>query len=271
MSLKRNFYDKLKIDTDSVHNFLVSYLKEKFSTTGFSKAVIGISGGVDSAVSAKFAVEALGAGNVLGVMLPYKTSNPQSISDAKLVINELGIKSELIEISRIVDSYCEPYSITDKIRCGNIMARTRMIVLYDLSAREKALVVGTSNKTETLVGYGTQFGDTAWAINPIGDLYKSQVWQIAEAIGIPNQIIEKIPSADLWEGQTDEGELGIQYEVLDALLYEMIDNNKSKEELVATGFESKMVENVMDKVKKNEFKSKPPMVPKIPINFKNIN
>jgi len=257
---RNNQQADFNIDTKIVRELLVRFIKEQTMKAGFVKAVIGVSGGVDSAVSAALASEALGKENVLGVMLPYRMSNPKSVEDAGLVIQKTGIRSELVNISRMVDAYCEEYKITDPIRCGNIMARMRMIVLYDLSAREKALVIGTSNKTEILVGYGTQHGDIACAINPLGDLYKSQIWHLAEALSIPKRIIEKAPSADLWAGQTDEGELGVTYAELDALLYEMIDQRRSDDELKKMGFEEALIKKIQGMMKKNQFKSRPPVI-----------
>ena len=261
----------LKLNTKLVRDLLVRFIKDELQNAGFSKAVIGISGGVDSAVSVKIAQEALGAQNVLGVMLPYRTSNPASVSDANLLIQMLGIRSEFIDISAMVDAYCEQHHITDPLRRGNVMARMRMIVLYDLSAREKALVIGTSNKTEILVGYGTQHGDLASALNPIGDLYKSQIWQLAEALGIPQSIIEKAPSADLWEGQTDEHEMGVTYAKLDALLFEMIDERHTDEELVQLGFDTELISRIRKMIQKNQFKRQPPVIAKISYRTVNVD
>lgn len=260
---KRNVQDELKLDIKIVQDRLVKFIKDQITNAGFFKAVIGVSGGVDSAVSATLTAEALGKENVLGVIMPYRTSNPKSIEDAKSVIKVTGIHSELVEISKMVDSYCDEHKVSDSIRKGNVMARMRMIVLYDISAREKALVVGTSNKTEILVGYGTQHGDIACAVNPLGDLYKSQIWQLAEAIGVPKQVIEKAPSADLWDGQTDEGELGATYSQLDALLFEMIDKKHSDNELVKLGFDSMLINRMRGMIQKNQFKSHPPVIAKI--------
>jgi NAD+ synthase len=259
----------LNLNATIVQDLLVRFIKDQTSNAGFTKAVIGISGGVDSAVSAALAAEALGKENVLGVMIPYRTSNPKSLEDAKLVIQKIGIRSEIVEISKMVNGYCEEYKITNSLRRGNVMARMRMIVLYDLSAREKALVIGTSNKTEILVGYGTQHGDLASAINPLGDLYKSQIWQLAEALGVPKPVIEKAPSADLWEGQTDEKELGITYAKLDALLYEMIDERHSDEELEKLGFDSALIKKVHEMIQKNQFKRRPPVIAKV--SFRTVN
>ncbi len=261
----------LKLNTNIVREVLVRFIKDQTTNAGFSKAVVGISGGVDSAVSAVLAAEALGKENVLGVMIPYRTSNPKSIEDAQIVVKATGIRSEVVDISKMVDGYCEEYHVTDSLRRGNVMARMRMIVLYDLSAREKALVIGTSNKTEILVGYGTQHGDLASAINPLGDLYKSQIWQLAEALNIPKTVIEKAPSADLWEGQTDETEMGVTYAKLDALLYEMIDERHSDEELVKMEFDAMLIKKVRGMIQKNQFKRRLPLIAKISYRTVNVD
>ena len=261
----------IKLNTKIVRELLVRFIKDQTTNAGFAKGVIGISGGVDSAVSATLAAEALGKENVLGVMIPYRTSNPTSVEDANLVIQATGIRSELVDISKMVDGYCEENKITDSLRRGNVMARMRMIVLYDLSAREKALVIGTSNKTEILVGYGTQHGDLASAINPVGDLYKSQIWQLAEVLGVPKSVIEKAPSADLWEGQTDETEMGVTYAKLDALLYEMIDERHSDEELVTLGFEETLIKKVRGMIQQNQFKRRPPVIAKVSYRTVNVD
>ena len=261
----------IKLNTKIVRELLVRFIKDQTMNAGFTKAVIGVSGGVDSAVSATLAAEALGKENVLGVMIPFRTSNPKSVEDAKLVIQATGIRSELVDISKMVDGYCEENKITDSLRRGNVMARMRMIVLYDLSAREKALVVGTSNKTEILVGYGTQHGDLASAINPVGDLYKSQIWQLAETLGVPKSVIEKAPSADLWEGQTDETEMGVTYAKLDALLFEMIDERHSDEELVTLGFEETLIKKVRGMIQQNQFKRRPPVIAKVSYRTVNVD
>jgi NAD+ synthase len=261
----------IKLNAEHVRELLVRFIRDETTNAGFARAVVGVSGGVDSAVSATLAAEALGKENVLGVMMPYRSSSPKSVEDAKLVIQKAGIRSELVDISRMVDGYCEERSVTDALRRGNVMARMRMIVLYDLSAREKALVIGTSNKTEILVGYGTQHGDLASAINPVGDLYKSQIWQLAEALGIPKQVIEKAPTADLWEGQTDEGEMGVTYARLDALLFEMIDERHTDEELNGMGFESELIKRVRGLIQKNQFKRRPPVIAKISYRTVNID
>ncbi len=261
----------LKLNMDLVKELLVQFIHDETQNAGFGKGVIGVSGGVDSAVSAYLTAKALGKENTFGIIMPYKTSSSDSIRDAELVVRELGIKSETIDISPMVDAYCEKYRITDNVRRGNVMARMRMIVLYDISARERALVVGTSNKTELMVGYGTIHGDTACALDPIGDLYKTQVWQLAASLGVPQNIIDKKPTADLWEGQTDEDELGISYRELDALLYQMIDERRNDEELQKLGFASDFIQQVRTMVRKNQYKRRPPIIAKISYRTLNVD
>lgn len=253
------------MDIKEIHKYLVAFLNAEVTKAGFKKTIIGISGGVDSAVSAYLAVEALGKKNVFGVVLPYKTSSPVSIADAQLVINKLGIRNQTIDITPMVDEYLKVDPDMSRLRLGNIAARARMIVLYDLSAKENSLVIGTSNKTEILLGYGTLYGDTASAINPLGDLYKTQIWDLAKELGVPENIISKIPTADLWEGQTDEGELGYLYKDVDQLLVEMIDNHKNDFELKAAGFEKDFIDKVRRQISSNEFKRRLPLIAKLPV------
>ncbi|MBI5217261.1 MAG: NAD+ synthase [Ignavibacteriae bacterium] len=253
----------LELDTSLVRKLLVDFIKDEIHNAGFTKGVVGLSGGVDSAVVMTLATEALGKENVRAVLMPYRTSSKASVDDAQTLVHQLAIPSEIVEITPMVEAYLQKYPESDNVRKGNLMARQRMIVLYDISARENALVIGTSNKTETLLGYGTLFGDTACAINPIGDLYKTQIWQLAKAIGVPQQIIDKKPSADLWEGQTDEGELGFSYKQVDELLYHLVDERRSDEELLELGFEKYFIEKVKRLIQRNEFKRRPPVVAKI--------
>lgn len=259
----------LALNMETVRELLVRFIRDETTNAGFHKAVIGVSGGVDSSVSAYCAAAALGKDNVLGVVLPYRTSNPESVRDAEEVVKELGIRSENVDISGMVDAYAEKHKVKDKVRLGNIMARMRMIVLYDISAREHALVIGTSNKTELLIGYGTQFGDTASAINPLGDLYKTQIWQLSEFLGVPKSIREKKPTADLWPGQTDEGELGINYSDLDSILYRMIDERLSVDDIVNAGFKLETVKKIAHLVRKNQFKRRLPLIAKV--SYRTIN
>lgn len=261
----------LALNIDIVRRLLVDFVRDGCRTAGFQKAILGLSGGVDSAVVATIAVEALGSENVRGVIMPYRSSSPRSRSDAELVARGLHIACEVVDISPMVDAYLDTAKDAEKVRRGNIMARQRMIVLYDLSSREKALVIGTSNKTELMLGYGTIFGDLACALNPLGDLYKTQVWQLAEALRVPEEIVVKRPSADLWEGQTDEEELGITYARADQLLYAMIDERRSDAELLGMGFEPGFVEHVRHLIRSNQFKRRPPVIAKISHRTVNVD
>jgi len=263
--------EDLSLNTDIVQKLLVDFIRDETHNAGFKNGIIGLSGGIDSTVSAYLAVKALGAENVLGVMMPYTLSSPSSKPDAELVARALGIRTELVDITPMVDGYLQKANGIDNLRAGNVMARQRMIVLYDLSSREHALVIGTSNKTEVFLGYGTLFGDMACAINPLGDLYKTQVWQLAEAMGVSQSLIEKKPSADLWEGQTDEGEFGFTYKKADHLLYFMIDERRSTTELKAMGFEHELVERVKNMVMKNQFKRRLPLIAKVSNRTVNVD
>jgi len=259
----------LNLDMNTVRGLLVRFIKDETRNAGFEKAVVGISGGVDSSVAAYLAAEALGSKNVTGVILPYKSSSKESVSDAEEVARLLHLRAETVDISGMVDNYASQLRITDKVRLGNVMARMRMIVLYDISARERGLVIGTSNKTELLIGYGTQHGDMACAINPLGDLYKTQIWQLAENLGVPKKIIEKKPTADLWPGQTDENEIGLKYSELDTLLYRMVDERASHDELRKDGFKDETIKKVAALIRKNQFKRRPPLIAKI--SYRTIN
>ena len=253
----------LSINTDLARTILVGFIKSEVTRAGFSRAVIGLSGGIDSALSCVLAVEALGHENVLGVRLPYKSSSPDSLSHAELLIEQLEIPTTTIEITDMVDPLFARDPDITKLRKGNIMARERMIVLYDQSETFKGLVIGTGNKTEILLGYSTQFGDAASALNPIGDLYKTQVRQLSRAMDIPASIIDKAPSADLWDGQTDEGELGFTYEQVDQLLYLLVDQRYSPEECVEAGFGEKFVDVVVRRIRRNQFKRMQPPIAKL--------
>lgn len=252
--------EELKLQNDQVRRTLVAFLRNEARAAGFGRAVVGVSGGVDSAVSVTLAAEAFGKENVLGVLMPYSTSSPASSADAAALLGLLGVRSETAEITPMVDAFLARDPGMDRLRKGNLMARARMITLYDISARDRSIVVGTSNKTEILLGYGTLYGDTACGINPIGDLYKTQVWDLAAAIGVPRAIVDKQPTADLWEGQTDEGELGFSYRLADRMLFWMVDGRRDDGELEAMGFEADLIARVRERIRANQFKRRLPPV-----------
>jgi len=254
---------QLDIQPDLVEAMLVRFLRVEAGKFGFSRAVLGLSGGIDSAVSAALATRAFGADSVLAVMMPYRTSDPASEGDAREVAEALGLEPRLVDISSMADGYLGQEGVEDRMRRGNVMARCRMITLYDLSVEWGGLVIGTSNKTEALLGYSTQFGDSASALNPIGDLYKHQVRQLARHLGLPSSVIDKAPSADLFAGQTDEEELGFTYEEADRLLYLLVDERLSEEQLVEAGFELGFVRGVARRVALNQYKRIPPIIAKL--------
>ncbi len=253
----------LVINTDLAHDILTGFVRSEITRVGMTRAVIGLSGGIDSALSCVLAAEALGPENVLAVRMPYKASSKDSLEDAQLLIDQLGVQSKTIEITDIVEPiFKQNPNITDK-RKGNVMARARMVVLYDQSEEFKGLVVGTSNKTEILLGYSTLYGDSASALNPIGDLYKTQLRQLSRALKVPASIIDKPPSADLWAGQTDEKELGFTYEEVDKLLYLLVDQRYSPQEAIESGFEEKFVNAVALRIRRNQFKRMQPPIAKV--------
>ena len=255
--------NKLDLNLKEVHNELVEFLRENFKKAGFSKAVLGLSGGIDSALVAYLLRDALGKENVLAIMMPYKSSNPDSLNHAKLVVEDLGINSKTIEITDMIDAYFKNEKEATSLRMGNKMARERMSILFDYSSKENALVVGTSNKTEIYLGYSTQFGDSACALNPIGDLYKTNIWDLSRYLKIPNELIEKKPSADLWEGQTDEQEMGLTYKEADQVLYRMLEENKTVEEVLREGFNKDLVDNIVRRMNRSEYKRRMPLIAKI--------
>ncbi|HBG74171.1 MAG: NAD(+) synthetase [Chloroflexi bacterium GWB2_49_20] len=253
----------LPINSELVRNILVRFIDSEITRAGYSRAIINLSGGIDSAVACVLAAEALGPENVLAIRIPYKTSAPDSLEHAQLLIDQLNIQSLTIPITEMVDSLIECFPDMSKTRKGNIMARARMIIAYDQSEAFHGLVIGTGNKTEILLGYTTLFGDSACAINPIGDLYKTQVRQLAVDLKIPQVIIDKPPSADLWLGQTDEAELGFTYEKVDQLLYLLIDHRYQPAECIQAGFEEKFVQSVIDRIQRFQFKRSLPPIAKI--------
>jgi len=247
--------DALAIDPELTRKWLVSFLKDELvRRRGFKKGLVGLSGGVDSALTAFLAAEALGKENVVGVRMPYRTSSPESLAHAQLVIDQLGIPSTTIDISGAVDGYLKQIGEADPHRLGNIMARERMIVLFDLSAMHKALPLGTSNKSERLLGYFTWHGDDAPPVNPLGDLFKTQVWELARHVGVPDEIVGKPATADLIKGQTDEGDLGVAYAVADRVLYHLIRGEEPK------GFSQKEVAIVRKRLDSTHWKRRLPTV-----------
>ena len=254
---------EVAIDTAIARRVIADFIRGQLRQAGFERLVLGLSGGIDSALVAYLAAEAIGAERLLCLLMPYRTSSPASRSDAEEVVGRLGCPSELVDISPMVDAFFDGDPDASPLRRGNFMARQRMAVLYDRSVTWGGLVIGTGNKTESLIGYTTVFGDNACAFNPIGDLYKSQVRQLAAAMGVPEQIITKAPSADLWPGQTDEAEAGFSYPVLDRLLFWMIDKRRSRDELVGMGFERALVERVERMIAGAEFKRQVPPIAKL--------
>ena len=251
---------ELAIDTDVARRVIGEFIRGQLRQAGFERTVLGLSGGIDSALVAYLVAEAIGPERLLCVLMPYRTSSSASTDDAKEVVRRLGAASELVDISPMVDAFFATDPDASSIRRGNVMARERMTVLYDRSVTWGGLVVGTSNKTESLIGYTTLFGDAACAFNPIGDLYKSQVRQVAASIGVPDQIIRKAPSADLWPDQTDAD---FSYPVLDRLLYWRVDRRRTDEEVAALGFDPALVARVDRLIATSEFKRQVPPIAKL--------
>jgi NAD+ synthase len=252
------------LDGERLEALLVGFLRERFRAAGFERAVIGLSGGIDSAVVCSLAVRALGAANVTVVMMPAEVSDPQSLADARQLATELGVASRVVEITPMAKSFFAALGNPDAARRGNIYARCRMIVLFDVSAELGALVLGTSNRTEILLGYGTLFGDLASSLNPLGELYKTEVRRFAEHLGIPAAIREKAPSADLWMGQLDEDELGGSYEDFDCVLVRLTDGGQEVEEIAQGGFDAHFVRAVADRVRRFTFKGDIPIIAPVP-------
>ena len=253
----------MRLNVELTTRLLHGFIREEIAKVGYERVVVALSGGIDSALTAFLAVTALGPDRVRAIMLPYRTSNPASLGDAHLVVEALGIDYRIFEITPMVEAYTDWEEEMTPKRRGNVMARARMIAVYDQSEAFEALVVGTSNKTELLLGYGTLWGDMASALNPIGDLYKTQVRQLAAALGVPQAILDKPPSADLWEGQSDESELGFTYEQVDQLLYLLIDERYSAGELIAEGLDPAFVRRVQRLVQGSQFKRQLPLIAKV--------
>ena len=252
-------------DLKELNDFLLEFLKSEVLRAGFNKVVVGLSGGLDSAVVAVLAKQAFNE-NLLCVLMPSSYSSKSSKDDAISLCNSFNLKYEIVDISPTISHYLK--NISDKMRIGNFCARIRMAVLYDISARENALVIGTSNKSEIYLGYGTIFGDLASAINPIGDIYKTDLYALAKYLNINENIINKAPSADLFEGQSDELDLGFTYEVIDKFLKRYLDDIvKDEEQLYKEGFSKDLITTCLDRIHKNEFKRRLPIIAKLESNF----
>jgi NAD+ synthase len=253
----------LAINSPLVEEILTRFIRNEITRTGFRRAVFGLSGGIDSSVVAYLAVRAMGPENVLAVTMPYKTSSSETREDSQRVVEALGLQTLDIPITAQVDAYFAAVGEASRMRLANKCARERMTVLYDQSASFEGLVLGTSNKTELLLGYGTQFGDLASAINPIGDLYKTQLGSLAAHLGVPDSILQKRPSGDLWEGQTDEGELGFSYFDVDRLLVLLVDRRWQPAQLERVGFDLEFIERVLRMVRRNQYKRRLPVIAKL--------
>lgn len=251
------------LDSELASSVLVRFLRDELHRTGLRKLTLGLSGGIDSAVAAFLAVRAVGAENLSCIAMPATESNPESLSDARLCAETGGFGLDVVPIGDGAAGILPRLGDVTPTRKGNVLARLRMIVLYDRSAALPGLVVGTSNKTELLLGYGTLHGDMASALNPLGDLYKCQVRALARRLGVPSRVVEKAPSADLWAGQTDEGELGFSYDEADAILYRLTDLRDPPARLVADGFPEALVTRIVRIVEKTRFKRRPPLIAKL--------
>jgi len=253
----------IEIDGPFAVKILTTFIKEELAKFGFARGVLGLSGGLDSTVCATLAAKALGPKNVIGLIMPYGRSYGRDVEDAKMVARRLKIKAPVIDVAPMMDAYFMKNPTESRVLRGNKMARERMSILYDWSAREKALILGTSNKTELLIGYGTIHGDMACAINPLGDLYKTQIRQLGAYLKVPKAVLAKQPTAGLWPGQTDEGEIGLAYADIDKILYALVDERTPAKEVIARGFKKKQVQKIMAMIKGSEFKRQLPPIAKI--------
>ncbi|MFC1807370.1 NAD+ synthase [Candidatus Omnitrophota bacterium] len=252
--------ESLNINPKNSIKKLTAFISNTVKSKGFEKVILGLSGGLDSSVVAYLSQKALGRENVIGVFMPYGKLSNECLRQGKKVAASLKIRSERIDISGMIEAYRLKAKDMDRVRLGNKMARERMSILYDLSKKYNALVIGTSNKTEILLGYGTMHGDVACALNPLGNLYKSQVRILARSLGVPSGIICRPPTAGLWHGQTDEDELGYTYEDIDKLLFCMIDKNLTKRDLLKKGFDEVFIRDIRERIRSNRFKSCPPVI-----------
>ncbi len=286
------------INFKNIHKLLINFIKEEVKRTGVNKIVLGLSGGIDSAVSCYLAVSALGSDNVAAILMPYKASSSKSLEDAMLVVKNLNINHYIIDITAQIDVYFDKigsnksyynnnseynksnFNFEDKskesnyelkLRMGNKMARERMSILYDRSHILNSLVLGTSNKSELLLGYGTIYGDMASALNPIGDIYKTQIYQLAKHLGVPESLINKAPSADLWQDQSDEKELGFTYKLADEIMFLLVDKMYKPEVVISMGYDEDIVHKVYNKIKKSQFKRRQPLIAKVSQRTINID
>ena len=259
----RSLEADLTIDPEWTARLLEDFLRTEIHRTGLRRAVLGLSGGLDSAVVAHLAARALGRAAVTAVLMPYRASSPSSIGHAEEVVGQLGIVAEKVDITPMVDGFLAAAGRVNAHRLGNVMARARMIVLYDRSAEPRGLVIGTSNKTELLLGYGTLHGDLASALNPIGDLYKTQVRALAAWLGVPKVILDKAPSADLRPDQSDEEDLGMSYEEADRVLALRVDSRIERDDVIKMGYRAALVDKIDALVVRSQFKRRLPLLAKV--------
>ncbi|MFO8062969.1 MAG: NAD+ synthase [bacterium] len=255
----------LHIDYKSIAHYLAEELRIAIKKKRFNRAVIGVSGGLDSSVTLALLADAIDNEHIHAYFLPYRSSNPESRSDAQLICDFLDIELIKRDITEQIDIYFAGEDNLSKLRIGNKCARERMAVLYDMASKHNGLVIGTSNRSEIIMGYGTLFGDLACAINPLGNLFKSQVRELAASMGLPEKIVNKVPTADLWEGQTDEGEMGVSYRTIDRFSYLYFDREMTVEEIAEAGIEEEKIEKIIKAYRKNSFKGEMPYI--IPLNI----
>ncbi|MEI6509429.1 MAG: NAD+ synthase [bacterium] len=253
----------LTIQVRLAEDIIIRFLRAETKKAGFRRYVLGLSGGLDSALLAALVVAALGKAAILPYFLPFRSSSPASEKDAERVCQQLGLTLRRIEITAQVEAYFEQVGEADALRRGNKMARERMAILFDQAMAHQALVVGASNKSELLLGYGTWFGDLAASSFPIGDLYKTQVRQMGRDLQLPAEVLEKAPTADLWTGQTDEGELGFTYELADQILFLFVEERLAEAEIVRAGFPPATVGAILKRIRQSQFKRRLPPVCKL--------
>ncbi len=251
------------LDTELATRVLVGFLRQEAERAGFGRFVLGLSGGIDSAVSAMLAARAFGPENLIALAMPWRGSHPDSLAHARLVAEAGGFPLEVVDLTAAADGLLGVLPEPDAHRTGNVLARLRMVTLFDRSLADRALVVGTSNKTEVLLGYSTMYGDAASALNPLGDLYKCQVRDLARHLDVPSIVVDKAPSADLWEGQTDEGELGFTYDEADAVLHRLVELRERPEDAAAAGLDEDLVRRIHRRVVRFQFKRSGPIVGKL--------